>query len=348
MFILKNKFTHKFMRLFNRDLSHLYSRVIPVILLLFGLSLICLAGCKGGPQQKPAGQDAKPEIPAPISQGAGVEPELLVYLEDTGKVKSMKMEEYLQGVVAGEMQPDWPDNALAAQAILARSFTLQKIAEKNKLENRDAHASTNEKEFQAYDATKINDRIKKAVEQTRGQVLIYNGNYIRAWFHAYSGGKTATAQEGLGFTVAPTPYIQPVDDSAFDQSIPAEVRTWTASFPLAKVRTAVKAATGQDPGAVTSITIPKKSESGRAVNLKVNNTEVDANKFRLAIDSTTMKSTMISEIKVAGGKAVFSGKGYGHGVGMSQWGARVMAEQGKTAEQIALYYFRNCKVVKLW
>ena len=75
MFMFKDKFTRKFTRLFNnRNLSYLYSRAIPFILLLVGLSLFCFAGCEGTPQQKPAGQEKKPEIPAPISQGAGVEP----------------------------------------------------------------------------------------------------------------------------------------------------------------------------------------------------------------------------------------------------------------------------------
>ena len=336
--------------LFKKDRTHLYSRVLPAILTMLVLCFWSFAGCGNTPtpQTKPQGNTAVPAIPDPINKGAGVEPELLVYMADKGTVQSMPIEQYLQGVVAGEMAPDWPENALAAQAILARSFTLQKIAEKNKLANRNAHASTDEKEFQAYDASKINDRIKKAVELSRGKVLIYNGNYIRAWFHAYSGGKTATAQEGLGFTEAPTPYIQPIDDSAFDQAIPADVRTWTASFPLAKVQTAVKQVNGKDPGTVTSITIVNKSESGRATTLKVNNTEVDGNKLRMSLDSKTLKSTMISDIKIAGEKAVFSGKGYGHGVGMSQWGARVMADQGKDPEQIALYYFRNCKIAKLW
>ena len=312
------------------------------------MTMFSLSGCVPPPQPKPKVDTGIPTIPAPINKGAGVEPELLVYLADKEKVQSMHMEEYIQGVVAGEMAPDWPDNALAAQAILARTFTLQKIAEKNKLENRNAHASTNEKEFQAYNASKINDRIKRAVENTRGKVLIYQGNYIRAWFHAYSGGKTATAEEGLDFTQAPTPYIQPVDDSGFDAWIPEEVRTWTASFRLNQIRNAVKEATGQDPGPVTQISIIQRSPSGRANILRVNNIEVKGNAFRLALDSTVLKSTLLSEIKISDGKAIFKGKGYGHGVGMSQWGARVMAEQGKTPDQIALNYFRNCQIVKLW
>jgi SpoIID/LytB domain protein len=161
-----------------------------------------------------------------------------------------------------------PDKAFAAQAILARTFTLQKIAEKPKLDNRDANASTNKSEFQAYDAAKVNDRIKKAVESTRGKVLAYNGDYVRAWFHAYSGGKTATAKDGLDFTQAPTPYIVSINDSQFDTAIPDNIKTWKASFSLDQVRNAVKKISGSDPGKVTSIILGPKNPSDRTDTIK--------------------------------------------------------------------------------
>lgn len=306
-----------------------------------------LGGCAQGPQQKP-GAGKVPPIPEAISKGAGVEPEIKVYFHENGTIKSMKMEEYIQGVVAGEMGPDWPENALAAQAILARTFTLQKIAEKPKLENSDANASTDKDVFQAYDASKVNDKIKQAVEKTRGKVLVYNGNYIRAWFHAYSGGKTATAEEGLNFKQEPVPYIQPVNDSQFDSAIPDEVKTWQASFPLDKVRCAAKEASGQDPGKVTSVALGPKTQSGRVESVKVNELDVPANALRTALDSTVFKSTMLTQAQVQRGRAVFAGRGYGHGVGMSQWGARVMAEQGKSPEDIVSYYFKDTSIVSLY
>ena len=314
---------------------------------LFFCLLLIVAGCAKKPQTKIAPPSA-PAIPAPINKGAGVEPELLVYFHEKGTVKSMPIEEYLQGVVAGEMEPDWPENALAAQAILARTFTLEKIAEKGKLENRNAHASTDEKEFQAYDASKINDRIKNAVEKTRGKVLVYDDAFIKAWFHAYSGGKTATARDGLSYTQTPTPYIQSIDDSQFDPYIPPEVKTWKAEFSLDTLRSAVKEATGNDPGKITSLAIGATNASGRVDTLKINALDVPANALRMALGSTVFRSTMLTEAKITRGKAVFAGKGYGHGVGMSQWGARVMAEQGKSPEEIAQYYFRNVRLVDLW
>ncbi|NPV90924.1 MAG: SpoIID/LytB domain-containing protein [Firmicutes bacterium] len=326
----------------------MYKRLSPVALLC-ALLLVAnlIGGCAQKPQQKPGGGKVPP-IPEAISKGANVEPELKVYFHENGTVKTMKLEEYIQGVVAGEMGPDWPDKAFAAQAILARTFTLQKIAEKPKLDNRDANASTNKSEFQAYDAAKVNDRIKKAVESTRGKVLVYNGDYVRAWFHAYSGGKTATAKDGLDFTQAATPYIASVNDSQFDTAIPDDVKTWKASFSLDQVQKAVKQINGSDPGKVTSIVLGPKNPSDRIDTIKVNNVEVKTNALRTALDSTVFKSTMLNQAQVQGGKAVFAGRGYGHGVGMSQWGARVMADQGKSPEDIVGYYFKNTNLVSLY
>jgi stage II sporulation protein D len=146
------------------------------------------------------------------------------------------MEEYLMGVVAAEMNPNWPMEALAAQAIIARSFTLQKIAEDGGVPGRNAHASTDIKEFQAYNAAEINDNVRQAVESTRGQVAVHGNQFIRGWFHAYAGPRTALAREGLEFQGPNPPYIQIVDSPAED-TIPDEERDWQASFSLSRYAT---------------------------------------------------------------------------------------------------------------
>ena len=104
----------------------------------------------------------------------------------------------------------------------------------------------------------------------------------------------------------------------------------------------------QDIQQISSIEIGKKGESGRAVTLRVNGESVSAPELRLALDSTKLRSTLITDIDVQEGKVIFSGKGYGHGVGMPQWGAYGMAEAGKTAEEIVRYYFNGVTVEKLW
>lgn len=298
------------------------------------------------PREKPfTGQT--PQIPGVISKGANKEPELRVYVADRGTVSTMAFEEYLMGVVAAEMEPDWPKEALAAQAIIARSFTLQKIAEEGGVPNRQADASTDIREFQAYDAARINDNVRQAVESTRGQVAVHSGNFIRGWFHAYAGPRTATAREGLDFRGPNPPYIKIVDSPAQD-TVPEEEKNWRASFPLSAVRSVVREATGNDPGNVTSVSIEERGPSGRVTKFKVNDVTISGPQLRLGLDSTKMRSTFVNDVRIEGNRLHLAGTGYGHGVGMCQWGAKTLADQGKSAEEIVHYYYRNIEIVRLW
>jgi stage II sporulation protein D len=311
------------------------------------MMLLLLVSCRAfrRPDLRPS--SGAPAIPKAIAKGARQEPDLKVYIKETKKVKTMAFEEYIAGVVAAEMDPKWPLEALAAQAILARTFTLEKIAREGGVPSRNAHASTDIEEFQAYDASRINDRVRDAVRLTRGKVAAYNGRYIRAWFHANSGGKTATAADGLAFEKEPTPYVVSIDDSISQQTAPAKDRTWTVTFSKAEIAKALQTI-GQKPGDFSKVEIVEKSNSGRALTLRMGKATVSAPEFRLAIGSTKLKSTLIDSIVVTGDKVTFKGKGYGHGVGMSQWGAKGRAEQGAKAEDIINAYFRGIEVFKIW
>jgi stage II sporulation protein D len=336
------------------------------LLFVYLLSLLLLISTAGCPQlqrrpelapepllpqrerlRRERGQAAPPTIPAPIRQNGDEEPELRVFIAEQNQIRTMMMEEYLMGVVAAEMSPKWDQNALAAQAIIARSFTLQKIAEDGGVPARNAHASTDIEEFQAYNAAEINDNVREAVEKTRGQVAVHGNEFIRGWFHAFAGPRTALAPEGLDFRGPNPPYIQIVDSPAGD-IIPEEERDWEAAFPLERVRNVVRQATGTDPGAVTSVKIDQKGPSGRVTRFLVNDQEVTGPQLRLGLGSTEMRSTFVNRISTEGNRLVMSGTGFGHGVGMCQWGARALAEDGQSPEEIINYYYRNVQIVNLW
>ena len=176
-----------------------------------------------------------PPLPPQLKQTGNEDPPLLVYMHEEGVVREMTFEEYIAGVVAGEMKPTWPVEALAAQAIIARTFTLQKIAAKGGVPERSAHASTDIEEFQAYSAADITDAVRKAVKMTRGRVACYDDKFIRGWFSAYAGPRTAEADEGLGYEGEPPPYIRVIDNPG-QEIIPEKVGEWAASFPLERVR----------------------------------------------------------------------------------------------------------------
>lgn len=293
-----------------------------------------------------------PKIPAKINEESHSklihEPNISLYINETGEKKYLKIEEYIQGVVAAEMDNDWPPEALAAQAILARTFTMKKISEGG-VKAHKTDASTSVEEFQGYAPQKINISIKNAVYSTRGKVVVYKGQYINAWFHADSGGKTAaSSSEGLEYQQEKTPYIKSVVDPGAAKSA-AKNKAWEIKIPLRNIEHAVLGVTGKDPGTITKAGISTKGASGRVTQLKFNNTLVSAPALRLAIGSEKMRSTMLTNIFISGGaKLVITGKGYGHGIGMSQWGAKAMAEEGKKADQIIKYFYKDVSIKKIW
>jgi stage II sporulation protein D len=287
-----------------------------------------------------------PSVPENLAVPEGQEPVLKVYIAERGTVVTLPFEEYIQGVVAAEMNPEWPVEALAAQAIIARTFTLQKIAERGGVPERNAHASSDIKEFQAYNPVEISANVRAAVEETRGQVIVRDGEFIQAWFHAYGGGQTAQADEGLNAKENPG-YIHIVP-SPGTEIIPPEERDWQESFPLSRIREVVREVTGTDPGEIESASIAERGPSGRAVLLSINDVEVNAPEFRLTLGSTEMRSTLLSRFEVEGSQLVMEGSGYGHGVGMCQWGARALAEQGDDPREIVEYFYRDVELAQIW
>lgn len=319
-----------------------------LLIVLVVVTALTMSGCgmlnqtQKKPEPAPSGQP-----PAPQKEAIqGNEPDIMVFMHETNEKKTMKMEEYIAGVVAGEMKADWPVEALAAQAILARTFTMQAIEEKGGVPARGTQASTDIKEFQAYNAKAVSENVKKAIDMTRGMVVTYQGKPIQAWFHASAGGLTATAKEGLAFKDDEPPYIQSVQSP--DDLAPADVQNWTASFTKKEVMDVLKKV-GKTVTSIDSIEIGQKGPSGRATTMMINkNIEVSGPELRVGIGSTKLKSMLLDKVEVSGDNVIFTGKGYGHGVGMSQWGANKMATMGQKPENIIGQYFKDVVIEKRW
>lgn len=304
------------------------------------------------PEETPAADaQASPEraaaelVPDRLDRDAEGVPVLRVYDVKNEQIERLSVEEYLPAVLAGEMAGDWPLEALKAQAILARTFVLQFVTQKTSMYD-GADISTDIKEAQAYDAAGVNERIRQAVAQTRGLVLNAGGELPYAWFHAHSGGLTARAKEGLDYEKAEPSYTQCVKGMENDEA-PPEAAHWEATFTAEEVLAAARDA-GASVSELTGISIGQRGESGRATTLLISGREVSAPAFRLAIGSTKMRSCLIESLRVEDGQVIMSGKGYGHGVGMSQWGAYAMAQAGKTAQEIVLHYFTGVTLDRAW
>ena len=321
------------------------------LVLALTMGLCCGCGLTGNAENAPNGTDLpkaeqKPPLPDKLKTDENGVPVLQVYLVDEEETREMNIESYLRGVLAGEMKNDWPLEALKAQAILARTFVLKFCTEKES-KYQGADISTDIEEAQAYDATGVNDRIEQAVRETKGMVLSYHGELPYAWFHAHSGGLTERAVEGLDYDRKEPGYTK-VTQGRDSSMAPEDAQEWTAKFSAAEFLAAAKKAGWKGDGELQSLEIGKKSESGRAVTLRINGENVSAPELRLALDSTKMRSTLLTDLKLTDGTVTLSGKGYGHGVGMPQWGAYGMAEEGKTAEEIVRYYFHDVTVETLW
>ena len=301
-------------------------------------TMLALTGCMSD------GATATPEIPEKLNRNGDGVPVLKVYDVNTDSVEEMDVETYVMGVVAGEMRNTWPTEALKAQAILARTFTM-KFVDTKESGYAGADISTDINEAQAYNAENVNDRIREAVNETRGLVMSADGDFPYAWFHAHSGGVTELPTKALEYSEDPS-YLSVVQSEEPDAA-PEEVKNWTASFTLQQVRQACIDA-GVQVGTVTEFEIGERGESGRAVTFLVNGHEVSAPAFRLQIGASDLKSTLIDSIEMTDSGITFTGSGFGHGVGMSQWGAYGMAENGASAEEIIQHYYTGVDLVELW
>jgi len=271
------------------------------------------------------------------------EPTIKVDLAN-GQSETLKLEEYILGVVAGEMENGWGENAYAAQAILARTFALKYMEEKNT-----NSISSSFDQAQEYNSEKITDTIKKAVEKTRGVVALHKEDYIKGWFHASAGGQTSSAKVGLAYPEEEPLYIKSVKSP--DQDAPEEIKNWNISISFREIEESLKKM-GENIGQLKEIKILDKDKAGRVIEFNIKGTggaaTISAANFRKEIGPKKLKSTKIKNIKKEDSSYLFNGSGFGHGVGMSQWGAYSMAKKGKKAEDIVSYYFKDIEIVRVY
>jgi len=256
-------------------------------------------------------------------------------------VEEVGVEEYIEGVLPRELPASWPAEVLKAQAVLSRSFALYKSL------TRGAHDYDVVVEgwAQRYGGeSSEHAKSNKAVADTRGEVLVYRRNLLLPFFHANCGGRT-TRPETI-WDIAPHPSLREV---ASEWSLRERHGTWSLELsPDAVFRALLKA--GFRVGPIARVTIAGRDASGRALRFHVRHLDgeldVPANAFRLALGADRMKSTLVT-IERRAGKILFAGHGWGHGVGLCQWGAKAMAERGKTYREILDHYFPGTAVARI-
>ena len=255
-------------------------------------------------------------------------------------INHIPVEEYLYGVVPKEMPYNWAKEALMAQAVAARTYALY-IKGKSGNKPYDVEATTASQVYGGYNVERPESNL--AIDATRGQVMNYDGKLIVAYFHSNSGGHT---EDSKNVWTADIPYLKGVPDR-FSENIPKSRWEYFLSYDSAKDRLNRY---GLNIGEVKKICPAGKSRSGRILKVTVisdkGTSELTSNNFRIKVGATSLKSALF-QIKADAHGILFKGKGYGHGVGMSQWGAYRMAQAGFSYQDILKHYYQGIKITAL-
>lgn len=265
-------------------------------------------------------------------------------------INDVMAEDYLRGVVPSESSASWPVESLKAQALAARTYAIANWKRRESL-GFDLMATTSDQVYNGLGVEQAST--DQAIKETNGQVILYNGKPINALFFASSGGHTDSALEVWNIDL---PYIQGVKD--FDQNAPKY--KWTKNVTNASVQDALKQM-GIKIGEIKSIEPTEFTTFKRVKKIKFTGTDgtvvVDSNKFRFALglNSTLWTVTPSNDKKFSFLKLQtipksfsFNGGGWGHGLGMSQWGARQMALDGKTGNEIIKHYYTGVEIGNLY
>jgi stage II sporulation protein D len=255
-------------------------------------------------------------------------------------VNELELEDYVAGTLLGEVSEGFGDVVLRAQAIAIRTYALHRRAHR-RAPDYDVEASTAAQVYLGVDGE--TPAALDAARATRGQILTFDGAPILAAFHSAAGGRTATAAEVWGRDV---PYLLSV-------GVPGEEDSpdtyWRAPVSAEELGAALTAA-GKDVGRVREVRVARRTASGRSAELRVQGSDgdvkVSGETLRRLLGPTRLRSTLF-EVRRTEEGFVFVGSGNGHGVGMSQWGARALARRGSNHQQILARFYPGARVERI-
>lgn len=252
-------------------------------------------------------------------------------------VNFVDIEKYLLGVVPYEMPSSFPLEALKAQTVIARSYAQTNINRKKK--DFDLYDDTRSQVYSGIPKSRLSN-VEKAIKETKGEVITYNGRVIDALFHSYSGGYTASAKEVYGNDIE---YLKPVED-IYSKGVPMSVLTWTYLIPKSQFE--------KEIGFIPLDYDIEYTESNRVKYIILYNEDRSLEKkytgaeFRRKYSTSKIKSTAYN-INIENGDIKVVGSGYGHGVGFSQWSSKTMAEDEKMSyKDIINFFYTGVKIEK--
>ncbi|MGO0122953.1 SpoIID/LytB domain-containing protein [Desulfothermobacter acidiphilus] len=281
---------------------------------------------------------------------------LRVVLEDKALqiVNELDMEDYLKGVVPREMPASWPLEALKAQAVAARSYAWCKVEKAGKQAAFQLFSDTRDQAYGGMDAEC--PASNRAVEETRGEVLVCGGKPVAAYFCSSDGGYTERAEDVWRY---PCDYLAARPDP-YDHTLGNPHYGWQESFTPDQIASCL-IQRGYDVTVVEDVYVAARTATGRIKALEVLGKNgagqtvrpylANADYVRVVFGLKAPASDLSKTYDPATGRllqVVFTGNGWGHCLGMSQWGARGMAEKGFGYRSILAFYYPGARLVKLW
>ena len=269
--------------------------------------------------------------------------ELLIYVDGNDGVtvvETVDLESYLAGVLGKEVFLTWPKDALEAQAVAARTYALYRIKIREPGAPYDMAAGYQySQEYGGVDAERPISR--EIMEDTRGVILTYQWRLFPAYYHSVCGGHTRSVEAVFGER-----EIMPLSGVPCDFCSRAKGYRWDARVPASEIGDDMARA-GLDVGEVRDVRVSDGDGFWLIVEGSDRSRRMRAQDFRLVVGSKNVKSPEF-EVRRAGYEFLFTGKGFGHGVGMCQWGAERMASKGYSSTEILKYYYPGAEVVRVY
>ena len=272
----------------------------------------------------------------------GIHNNSIIRVKDTksGEIYNVPLEEYVIGVVAGETPVSFEKEAIKAQAVAARTYALKK-----KETTKSNFDVTNDTNYQVYltkeqminkwknNYEKNYSRIRNNVLQTKGEVILYDNSLIDAMFFSTSNGYTENSIDVFSSSV---PYLSSVS-STWDEY---ESPVFNTTEEVTKKEFLFNLGINEDYISISNI---EKTSTGRVKTLTINGKKFDSKDIRKIFNLRSTSFTITQKED----KVIFSVKGFGHGVGMSQYGANGMAKEGYTYKDILKHYYKDTEIKKI-
>ncbi|MGC3997282.1 MAG: SpoIID/LytB domain-containing protein [Anaeromyxobacter sp.] len=274
-----------------------------------------------------------------LSGPAAAEEQIRVRLDgDGGRIEELPLEDYVAGVISGEMPSSFPPEALKAQAVAARSYALTRRLE----------AQVNARKWdigvgvlaQCYRHGQATRAAQAAAAATAGEVLVHGVEPVEAYFHAACGGRTEAGAAALGRDL---PYLASVPCGHCDRAPGAR---WRVVFDGAALGQAARLG-----GAAQEVRIAERTATGRVARVAVARegrvVTLTGAELRQRLGWSKLPS-LAFELRADGRRWVFEGRGQGHGAGLCQWGAAGLARAGKDYREILAHYYPGAEVVRMY